>query len=218
MRTHRIIFWTTLSIFIIGLPLISCINFDDDTKNILIGIICSSLVSAIVELPNLLNYKSSIKTNLYNSLLYTKMFLLEYNNDINKRLKENEFRYNQYGAYYLNNISNNINLYCQVDDTIFIKFSSKKNELLDSKTKLYNLYNVISSNSLLIEITRIKIKLNECTINDIHIQLQLLENTNNNLILEIDKIAKKILNKKQLKYYEDNSIRIIKTLKNEIKK
>ena len=69
MRTHRIIFWTTLLLFVIGFPTILSINFDVDIKNILIGIMCSSLVAAIVELPNLINYKSSIKSNLYDGLL-----------------------------------------------------------------------------------------------------------------------------------------------------
>ena len=55
MRTHRIIFWTTLLLFVIGFPTILSINFDVDIKNILIGIMCSSLVTAIVELPNLIN-------------------------------------------------------------------------------------------------------------------------------------------------------------------
>lgn len=218
MRTHRIIFWTTLLIFIIGLPLIMIISLKEDIKNILIGIICSSLVATIVELPNLINYKSNIKSSMYNGLFNAKMFLLQYNDDIDKRLLEKEFRYTQYGAYYLNNISIYINMYNQCDDTIFTLFSSKKNELIDSKKVLYNLYNSIYSIYLLIEILRIKMELKECTINDVHTQLKSIKIANNNLILEIDNLSKKVLSKKQLDYYEDNSNRIIKALKNEANK
>ena len=126
MRTHRIVFWTTLLLFIIGLPLIININFNEDIKNILIGIVCSSLVAAIVELPNLINYKSNINYNLYNSLLSSKIFLLQYNENIEKLLKDKDFRYINYGTYYLTNLSNYINLYNQIDNTIFIELDSKK--------------------------------------------------------------------------------------------
>lgn len=214
MRTHRIIFWTTLLLFVIGFPTILSINFDVDIKNILIGIICSSLVAAIVELPNLINYKSSIKSNLYDSLLYSKMFLLQYNNNINKRLKDKDFKYVNYGAYYLNSISNYINLYNQTDNTIFIEYGSKKKDFLKSKKDFYNLYNFVNNETLLLEISRIKVELKEYTINDVYNQLKSVKNANNNLITEIDKVAKKLLSKKYLKYYEDNSIRIINTLKN----
>lgn len=218
MRTHRIIFWATLLLFIVGLPIILSINFDTDIKNILIGIICSSLVAAIVELPNLINYKSSIKSNLYDSLLYSKIFLLQYNNNIDKRLKDKDFKYVNYGAYYLNNISNYINLYNQTDNTIFIEYGSKKKDFLRSKKDFYNLYNFVNNETLLLEISRIKIELKEYTINDVHNQLKSVKNANNNLITEIDKVAKKLLSKKYLKYYEDNSIRIINALKNEADK
>lgn len=214
MRTHRIIFWTTLLLFVIGFPTILSINFDVDIKNILIGIICSSLVAAIVELPNLINYKSSIKSNLYDSLLYSKMFLLQYNNNINKILKDKDFKYVNYGAYYLNSISNYINLYNQTDNTIFIEYGSKKKDFLKSKKDFYNLYNFVNNETLLLEISRIKVELKEYTINDVYNQLKSVKNANNNLITEIDKVAKKLLSKKYLKYYEDNSIRIINTLKN----
>lgn len=214
MRTHRIIFWTTLLLFVIGFPTILSINFDVDIKNILIGIICSSLVAAIVELPNLINYKSSIKSNLYDSLLYSKMFLLQYNNNINKRLKDKDFKYVNYGAYYLNSISNYINLYNQTDNTIFIEYGSKKKDFLKSKKDFYNLYNFVNNETLLLEISRIKVELKEYTINDVYNQLKSVKNANNNLITEIDKVAKKLLSKKYWKYYEDNSIRIINTLKN----
>jgi len=215
MRTHRIIFWTTLLLFVIGFPAILSINFDVDIKNILIGIICSSLVAAIVELPNLINYKSSIKSNLYDDLLYSKMFLLQYNNNIDKRLKDKDFKYVNYGAYYLNSISNYINLYNQTDNTIFIEYGSKKKDFLKSKKDFYNLYNFVNNETLLLEISRIKVELKEYTINDVYNQLKSVKNANNNLIIEIDKVAKKLLSKKYLKYYEDNSIRIINTLKNE---
>ena len=215
MRIHRIIFWTTLLLFVIGFPTILSINFDVDIKNILIGIICSSLVAAIVELPNLLNYKSSIKSNLYDSLLYLKMFLLQYNNNIDKRLKDKDFKYVNYGAYYLNSISNYINLYNQTDNTIFIEYGSKKKDFLKSKKDFYNLYNFVNNETILLEISRIKVELKEYTINDVYNQLKSVKNANNNLITEIDKVAKKLLSKKYLKYYEDNSIRIINTLKNE---
>lgn len=214
MRTHRIIFWTTLLLFVIGSPTILSINFDVDIKNILIGIICSSLVAAIVELPNLINYKSSIKSNLYDDLLYSKMFLLQYNN-IDKRLKDKDFKYVNYGAYYLNSISNYINLYNQTDNTIFIEYGSKKKDFLKSKKDFYNLYNFVNNETLLLEISRIKVELKEYTINDVYNQLKSVKNANNNLITEIDKISKKLLSKKYLKYYEDNSNRIINTLKNE---
>ena len=139
MRTHRIIFWATL-LFIVGLPIILSINFDIDIKNILIWIICSSLVDAIVELPNLINYKSSVKSNLYDGLLYSKMFLLQYNNNnIDKRLKDKDFKYVNYGVYYLNSISNYINLYNQTDNTIFIEYGSKKKDFLKSKKDFYNI-------------------------------------------------------------------------------
>ena len=151
MRTHRIIFWTTLLLFVVGLPTILSINFDTDIKNILIGIICSSLVAAIVELPNLLNYKSSIKSNIYDGLLSSKMFLLQYNDNIDKRLKENDFKYTNYGGYYLNYLSNYINLYNQSDNTIFIDYCSKKNDFLYSKKDFYNLYNSIVNKTLLLE-------------------------------------------------------------------
>ena len=215
MRTHRIIFWTTLLLFVIGFPAILSINFDVDIKNILIGIICSSLVAAIVEIPNLINYKSSIKSNLYDDLLYSKMFLLQYNNNIDKRLKDKDFKYVNYGAYYLNSISNYINLYNQTDNTIFIEYGSKKKDFLKSKKDFYNLYNFVNNETLLLEISRIKVELKEYTINDVYNQLKSVKNANNNLIIEIDKVAKKLLSKKYLKYYEDNSIRIINTLKNE---
>lgn len=215
MRTHRIIFWTTLLLFVIGFPAILSINFDVDIKNILIGIMCSSLVAAIVELPNLINYKSSIKSHLYDGLLYSKMFLLQYNNNIDKRLKDKDFKYVNYGAYYLNSISNYINLYNQTDNTIFIEYGSNKKDFLKSKKDFYNLYNFVNNETLLLEISRIKVELKEYTINDVYNQLKSVKNANNNLITEIDKVAKKLLSKKYLKYYEDNSIRIINTLKNE---
>ena len=215
MRTHRIIFWTTLLLFVIGFPTILSINFDVDIKNILIGIMCSSLVTAIVELPNLINYKSSIKSNLYDGLLYSKMFLLQYNNNIDKRLKDKDFKYVNYGAYYLNSISNYINLYNQTDNTIFIEYGSKKKDFLKSKKDFYNLYNFVNNETLLLEISRIKVELKEYTKNDVYNQLKSVKNANNNLITEIDKVAKKLLSKKYLKYYEDNSNRIINTLKNE---
>ena len=151
MRIHRIIFWTTLLLFVIGFPAILSINFDVDIKNILIGIMCSSLVAAIVELPNLINYKSSIKSNLYDGLLYSKMFLLQYNNDIDKRLKDKDFKCVNYGAHYLNSISNYINLYNQTDNTIFIEYGSKKKDF-------YNLYNFVNNETLLLEISRIKVQ------------------------------------------------------------
>ncbi len=215
MRTHRIIFWTTLLLFVIGFPTIFSINFNVDIKNILIGIICSSLVAAIVELPNLLNYKSNIKSNIYDGLLSSKMFLLQYNNNIDKRLKDKDFKYVNYGAYYLNSISNYINLYNQTDNTIFIEYGSKKKDFLKSKKDFYNLYNFVNNETLLLEISRIKVELKEYTINDVYNQLKSVKNANNNLITEIDKVAKKLLSKKYLKYYEDNSIRIINILKNE---
>ncbi len=221
MRTHRIIFWTTLLLFIVGLPIILSINFDMDVKNILIGIICSSLVSAIVELPNLINNKSSIKFNLYDNMLYSKMFLLQYNNDIDKRLKDNDFKYENYGVYYLNRISNYVNLYNQTDNTIFTEYNPKKKDFLKSKKDFYNLYNFINNETLSLEISRIKVKLQESTINDIHNQLKSIKYANNNLIVEIDKVAKKLLNKKYLKYYEENSniiINTLNTLKNEANK
>lgn len=215
MRTHRIIFWTTLLLFVIGFPTILSINFDVDIKNILIGIICSSLVAAIVELPNLLNYKSNIKSSIYDGLLSSKMFLLQYNDNIDKRLSENEFKYANYGSYYLNYLSNYINLYNQSDNTIFIEYCSKKKDFLCSKKDFYNLYNSIVSKTLLLEVTRIRTELKECTINDVHNQLNSIKKANSNLIEEIDKISKKLLSKKYLKYYDDNSNRIINTLKNE---
>lgn len=215
MRTHRIIFWTTLLLFAVGLPAIMNINFETDLKNILIGIICSSLVAAIVELPNLLNYKSSIKSNIYDGLLSSKMFLLQYNDNIDKRLKENDFKYTNYGDYYLNYLSNYINLYNQSDNTIFIEYCSKKNDFLYSKKDFYNLYNSIVNKTLLLEVTRIRMELKECTIYDVHNQLNSIKKANNDLIKEIDKISKKILSKRYLKYYEDNSNRIINALKNE---
>ena len=215
MRTHRIIFWTTLLLFVIGFPTIFSINFNVVFKNILIGIICSSLVAAIVELPNLLNYKSNIKSNIYDGLLSSKMFLLQYNNNIDKRLKDKDFKYVNYGAYYLNSISNYINLYNQTDNTIFIEYGSKKKDFLKSKKDFYNLYNFVNNETLLLEISRIKVELKEYTINDVYNQLKSVKNANNNLITEIDKVAKKLLSKKYLKYYEDNSIRIINILKNE---
>lgn len=201
--------------FIIGLPIILSINFDTDIKNILIGIICSSSVAAIVELPNLINYKSSIKSNLYDGLLYSKMFLPQYNNNIDKRLKDKDFKYVNYGAYYLNSISNYINLYNQTDNTIFIEYGSKKKDFLKSKKDFYNLYYFVNNETLLLEISRIKVELKEYTINDVYNQLKSVKKANNNLITEIDKISKNLLSKKYLKYYEDNSNRIINTLQNE---
>lgn len=218
MRTHRIIFWTTLLLFIIFAPIVVNLNINTDIKNILIGIICSSLVAAIVELPNLLNYKSIAKSNLYNGLLYTKLFLLQYNSNIDERLKEKDFRYNQYGAFYLNNISNNINLFNQSDETIFIHIDPRNNLLLDTKKVFYNLYNCISNDSIYVEIFKINMQLNNCTIEDLHTQLNKLKNSNNNLIEKIDYVAEKILSKKQLKYFMDNSNRIKEALKNEADK
>ena len=58
-------------------------------------------------------------------------------------------------------------------------------------------------------------ELKECTIYDVHNQLNSIKKANNDLIKEIDKISKKILSKRYLKYYEDNSNRIINALKNE---
>lgn len=119
---------------------------------------CSSLVAAIVELPNLINYKSSIKSNLYDGLLYSKMFLLQYNNDIDKRLKDKDFKCVNYGAHYLNSISNYINLYNQTDNTIFIEYGSKKKDFLNIKKDFYNLYNFVNNETLLLEISRIKVQ------------------------------------------------------------
>jgi hypothetical protein len=217
MRTHRIIFWTTLLLFIIFAPIVINLNIDNDIKNILIGIICSSLVSSIVELPNLLNYKSNCKNNIYNSLLFTKLFLLQYNNDINNKLKENDFNYNQYGSYYLNNISNYINLFNKIDNTIFIS-NKKKKELLNNKKDFFNLYNSTLTESLRLDIYKMNLQLNNCTIEDLHIQLKKINSSNNKLINKIDSVAENILNKKQLNYFIDNSKRITEALKNEANK
>lgn len=215
MRTHRIIFWTTLLLFILLFPIIVIVDFDADTKNILIGIICSSLVSAIVELPNLINYKSTINSNLYDGLISSKLFLLQYNDNIDKRLQDKDFRYINYGVYYLNNLSNFINLYNRTDDTIFFEYSSKKKEFLKSKKEFYNLYNFIYNETLSLEIARLKVELSEYTIQDIYSQLNILKNANDNLIKEIDKVSKKILNKKYLHYYEVSSNTFVKALKSE---
>ena len=215
MRTHRIIFWTTLLLFILLFPIIVIVDFDADTKNILIGIICSSLVSAIVELPNLINYKSTINSNLYDGLISSKLFLLQYNDNIDKRLQDKDFRYINYGAYYLNNLSNFINLYNRTDDTIFFEYSFKKKEFLKSKKEFYNLYNFIYNETLSLEIARLKVELSEYTIQDIYNQLNILKNANDNLIKEIDKVSKKILNKKYLRYYEESSNTFVNALKSE---
>lgn len=215
MRTHRIIFWTTLLLFVLLFPIIVIVDFDADTKNILIGIICSSLVSAIVELPNLINYKSTINSNLYDGLISSKLFLLQYNDNIDKRLQDKDFRYINYGAYYLNNLSNFINLYNRTDDAIFFEYSSKKKEFLKSKKEFYNLYNFIYNETLSLEIARLKVELSEYTIQDIYSQLNILKNANDNLIKEIDKVSKKILNKKYLHYYEESSNTFVKALKSE---
>lgn len=215
MRTHRIIFWITLLLFVIFAPIVVNLNINEDVKNIFIGIICSSLVAAVVELPNLLNYKSTSKNTLYSSLLYTKLFLLQYNSDIDCRLKEKEFMHNQYGGYYLNNISNNINIFNQSDETIFYYIDPRKKILLDSKKDFYNLYNVIRNDSIYVDIFKINMQLNNNTINDVHMQLKKLKKSNNNLIEKIDFVAKKILSNKQLNYFIDNSNRIKEALKNE---
>lgn len=216
MRTHRIIFWTTLSLFIVFTPIVVNLNINADVKNILIGIICSSLVSAIVELPNLLNYKYTIKNNLYNSLLLAKLFSLQYNHNITDKLKEESLNFTQFGVYYLNNISNYLNSFNQIDETIFTIFNPNKNELLNSKKGFYNLYSCIFTESFSVEIVKNRIKLNQCTINDLDEQLKAIKNLNNKLIEKIDFTAEKLLSKKQLKYFKDNSIKIEEVLKNEV--
>lgn len=215
MRTHRIIFWTTLLLFIIGLPIIVNVNFDADTKNILIGIICSSLVAAIVELPNLINHKITLKSNLYDGLMFSKVFLLQYNGNINKRLRDKDFKYTNYGIQYLNNLSNYINLYNRTDNNIFSAFSSKKKEFLKSKKDFFDLYNFIYNETLFLEILRLKMELNENTMKDIYNQLNVIKNANNKLINEIDIVSKNILSNKYYGIYEENSNVIFNKLKSE---
>ena len=60
----------------------------------------SSVVSAIVELPSLLIYKSGLKNNIYDGLLNMKLYLLQYNYNFSLRLKEDSFNYTNYGALY----------------------------------------------------------------------------------------------------------------------
>lgn len=179
MKTHRTIFWITLTLFIALLPLIFYIDMNSDIKNILIGIMCSCLVSSIIELPNLINCKNSIKNNLYNSLLYMKVFLLQYNNDIESRLQENKFEYPNYGLYFLNNISHYINVYNQTDETIFVNMNPNKKKFLESKNIFHNLYHSINAETLNVEISRIKVQLKEITIKDLHKQLEKVKANNN---------------------------------------
>ena len=205
MRTHRIIFWITLILFVVFIPIVLILNIEDNIKNILIGITCSSLVSSIVELPNLLNYKFSIKSNIYNGLFYAKLFLLQYNENI----------FNNYSVYYLQNISNNINLFNQSDETIFYHIDSRKKIQLNSKIDFYKLYNDMKMESINLDIIKTKMDLGECTIKDLHSQLNIIKKTNNEFIKKIDYVAEKILSKKYRKYYEDNSSKILEALKNE---
>ena len=215
MRTHRIIFWITLILFVVFIPIVLILNIEDNIKNILIGITCSSLVSSIVELPNLLNYKFSIKSNIYNGLFYAKLFLLQYNENIEERLKENKFTFNNYSVYYLQNICNNINLFNQSDETIFYHIDSRKKVQLNSKIDFHKLYNDMKIESINLDIIKTKMDLGECTIKDLHSQLNIIKETNNEFIKKIDYVAEKILSKKYRKYYEDNSSKILEALKNE---
>ena len=77
------------------------------------------------------------------------------------------------------------------------------------------MYNFIYNETLSLEIARLKVELSEYTIQDIYNQLNILKNANDNLIKEIDKVSKKILNKKYLRYYEESSNTFVNALKSE---
>lgn len=198
--------------FILLITFVVCCH-NGDIKNILIGIMCSGFVSSSVELPNLVNYKINVKNNLYRGLFDTKLFLLQFNDNIDDRLKENHFEYKQYPLYYLNNISNNINLFNQSDDTIFTNFGSKKKIFFNSKRNFYNLYNSIYIESINLENFRNNLELKYCTIDDLHEQLKKIKIVNNKLIKELDFIAVKNLSKKNKKRYISNSKQVNKLLK-----
>lgn len=213
MRTHRIIFYSTLVLSIAFAPIIYFFPLSSDIKNIFIGIMCSSIVSLIVELPSLLNYKFGAKNRIYWSLLYSKLFLLQYNFKIKEILKENVFNYPNLPSFYLQNIYTNFISYNNTDNTIFYFFQKKSKYFLESKVTLNNYFNKLNNQAIELEIIRNRILLGECSIEDIHNHLKEIELFNNKFIKELNDISNNILSKNKLNQYKQDSKKIEDKLK-----
>lgn len=133
MNARRNILKITCALIIISFILIWVTSINTKINNILIGIFGSSLLAALVELPNAIGEKQKLKNVLYANSLYLYMTLQQYKWWINDAQNINRVIPEDFNINYETAISNYACNILSVDDKMF--FRNKKNKILYENKK-----------------------------------------------------------------------------------
>lgn len=142
MNARRNILKITGILIVISFILIWITPINTKINNILIGIFGSSLLAALVELPNIISEKQKLKNNLYANSLYLYMTLQQYKWWINNAEETNQIIQEDFNSNFevaIGNYARNIGF---LDDEMFYNKDKMKilDELKNNINKVVNIF------------------------------------------------------------------------------
>ena len=216
MKTHRSILFLSFTLGIISFIIVIFTCKDSKIFQIFLGLMGSSIVAGLLEIPNYISFREENENRIFSSLLNIKIQLIVIENTINKIIKTNGIITKSICDYPNQIINANMNTIYYFDRNYYLK-KSKKNECKDALSSIDKAYNSFISlysnyfihyNEQLIEIIKKEDKERNIVANEMIDDLNELLDNSKLFYSLIDNEIKKILPKKIIKKWEEEEKRL----------